>query len=68
MTYPVARKYKNSYYSMHNYYSVHLEPSERYKKKKTWIREVIIISYRGIDFLPVFFLQLYTEVTCYSSY
>lgn len=37
---------------MQNYYSVRLVPSERYKK--TWIREVFIISHRGIDFLPVF--------------
>lgn len=33
-TYPVARKYKNPYYLMQNYYSVHPVPSEKCKKKK----------------------------------
>lgn len=42
-TYPVAQKYKNSYYLMQNYYSVHPVPSEKRAKKKkhkTYIREI----------------------------
>lgn len=40
-TYPVAQKYKNPYYLMQNYYSVHPVPSEKCRKKRkknTWIK------------------------------
>lgn len=61
-TYPVARKYKNPYYLMQNYYSVHPVPSEKCKKKKkkTLIREKNFTFYRkGL----IFFLCSYTGST-----
>lgn len=65
-TYPVARMYKNPYYLMQNYYSVHLVPSEKCEKE-TWVRKKLQI-FTERDFSPVFLLQLYIEFICYTNY
>lgn len=65
-TYPVARMYKNPYYLMQNYYSVHLVPSEKCEKE-TWVRKKLQISTER-DFSPVFLLRLYIEFICYANY
>lgn len=65
-TYPVARMYKNPYYLMQNYYSVHLVPSEKCEKE-TWVRKKLQI-FTERDFSPVFLLRLYIEFICYTNY